>query len=303
MTRWLITGATGMLGRDLVDTLTQKGEDVTPLGRADLDITDPAAVTAAVKSAEPDVLVNCAAWTAVDDAEAREEDALAVNGRAVVSLAEACAAARAFLIQVSTDYVFDGLATSPYPEDGVPAPRTAYGRTKLAGERAARTILPNAAYILRTAWLYGAHGRNFVHAMIRLAAAGISPLIVNDQRGQPTWSLDVARQIHALINAGASPGIYHATSSGETTWYGLAEEVFRLFAATAVSGTSIPTGINQLGPTPTTSATYQRPAPRPAYSVLGHAAWQATGISPIGDWRDTLHRAFPAVLEAHRTVA
>ena len=169
MTRWLITGATGMLGRDLVDTLTRKGEDVIPLGRADLDITDPAAVTAAVKSAEPDVLVNCAAWTAVDDAEAHEEDALAVNGHAVASLADTCASAHAILIQMSTDYVFDGLATSPYPEDGVLDPRTAYGRTKLAGERAAFTILPDTAYVLRTAWLYGAHGRNFIRTMIRLA--------------------------------------------------------------------------------------------------------------------------------------
>jgi dTDP-4-dehydrorhamnose reductase len=199
-------------------------------------------------------------------------------------------------VHVSTDYVFDGTATSPYHEDAVPDPRTAYGRTKLAGERAALATLPDAAYVVRTAWLYGAHGPNFVRTMLRLAYSGISPTVVNDQRGQPTWSLDVARQIHSLIQVGAPPGIYHATSSGETTWCGLAGEVFKLFAA-AQGG---PDSAEHLSPTPTTSAAYQRPAPRPAYSVLGHAAWTATGIPPIPDWRESLLRAFPALLAHSR---
>ena len=156
--------------------------------------------------------------------------ALAVNGDAVASLAAASAAAGAIMIQVSTDYVFDGLATAPYAEDAVPAPRTAYGRTKLAGERALLTALPDASYLVRTAWLYGAHGPNFVRTMIRLAAADVSPAVVDDQLGQPTWSLDVARQIRALVAGGAPSGVYHATSSGEATWYDLAAEVFRLAA-------------------------------------------------------------------------
>jgi dTDP-4-dehydrorhamnose reductase len=298
MSRWLITGANGMLGTDLAALLTTAGEPVTGLGRGALDITDPTAVKQAMAMARPDVVVNCAAWTAVDDAEAHEDQALAVNGNAVANLAAACADADAILVQVSTDYVFDGIATSPYPEDAVPAPRTGYGRTKLAGERAALATLPGAAYVVRTAWLYGAHGPNFVRTMLRLAHAGTSPAVVDDQRGQPTWSLDVARQIHSLIRAGAPAGIYHATSSGETSWYGLAEEVFALFAASINPGAAADSGYP--APTPTTSAAYQRPAPRPAYSVLGHGAWTTAGISPIPDWRDALHRAFPALLASAR---
>jgi dTDP-4-dehydrorhamnose reductase len=286
VTRWLITGATGMLGVDLAALLTAAGDLVTPLDRRALDITDPAAVKEAVVRARPDVVVNCAAW------EAHEDEAFAVNGRGVANLATACAAVDAALVHVSTDYVFDGVASTPYAEDAVPAPRTAYGRTKLAGERAALTMLPDSAYVIRTAWLYGAHGSNFVRTMIRLVHSGISPAVVDDQRGQPTWSLDVARQIHSLIGVGAPRGIYHATSSGETTWYSLADEVFKLCRAARVA----PEAGTQLSPTPTTSAAYQRPAPRPSYSVLGHAAWTATGIPPIPDWRESLRRAFPALL-------
>jgi dTDP-4-dehydrorhamnose reductase len=297
VTRWLITGAAGMLGTDLVALLTASGEPVTALSRSDLDITDPGAVAAAVEAAKPTVVVNCAAWTAVDDAESHEEAALAINAHAVASLATACRSAGAALVQPSTDYVFDGSATSPYAEDAVPAPRTAYGRTKLAGERAALAILPEAAYVVRTGWLYGRHGTNFVRTMLRLAQSGTSPAVVDDQRGQPTWSADVARQIHSLIRVGAPSGIYHATSSGETTWFGLAEEAFNLFAASRppIDG-SAGVGSRYPAPIPTTSAAYQRPAPRPAYSVLGHAAWTTAGISPIPDWRDALHRAFPALL-------
>jgi dTDP-4-dehydrorhamnose reductase len=282
VTRWLITGAGGMLGRDLTGLLAAHGEQVTGLTRHDLDITDQGAVQAATETCKPDVIVNCAAWTAVDDAEAHEDEASRVNGHAVAGLAAACAAGGAALVQLSTDYVFDGAAGAPYAEHAPPAPRTAYGRSKLAGERAVLAGLPDSGYVVRTAWLYGAHGQNFVTTMIRLARSGAAPAVVDDQRGQPTWSLDVARQIHALIANGAPPGIYHATSSGETTWFGLAREVFTLLDAAPP-------------PTPATSGAYRRPAPRPAYSVLGHDAWRAAGIPPIGAWRDALRRAFPAL--------
>jgi dTDP-4-dehydrorhamnose reductase len=286
MRTWLITGAGGMLGRDLADRLTAEGEQVTGFTRADLDITDAAAVAGALKRLAPDVVVNCAAWTAVDDAEARETEALDVNGHAVGYLAEACADNRASLVQVSTDYVFDGMAEKPYQEDHPTAPRSAYGRTKLAGEQAARAALAHDAYVVRTAWLYGAHGASFVRTMLGRARATSPSSVVDDQRGQPTWTADVAAQIYAIIEADAPAGIYHATSSGETTWFGLAREVYALAGAdTALV-------------TPTTSAAYQRPAPRPAYSVLGHEAWSAAGIKPIGDWQDALGRAFPAMLTA-----
>jgi dTDP-4-dehydrorhamnose reductase len=251
-------------------------------------------VSSAVETLKPHVVVNCAAWTAVDDAETHEDAALAVNGHGPGHLAAACRDLGATLVQVSTDYVFDGIAREPYPEDAEPAPRTAYGRTKLAGEQAVRATLPHSSYIVRTAWLYGAHGPSFVRTMIRLARAGTSPAVVDDQHGQPTWTADVARQVYALIAASAPPGIYHATSTGQTTWLGLATEVFRLVFDAGSDENSPERTV--ASPTPTTSAAYRRPAPRPAYSVLGHDAWAASGISPIGHWRDALHQAFPAIL-------
>jgi dTDP-4-dehydrorhamnose reductase len=288
MTRWLVTGAGGMLGTDLVAALASRGEPVTGMDRAALDVTDAAAVTEAIARTRPDVVVNCAAWTAVDDAETAEEQALAVNAGGAANLAAACAGPGARLVQVSTDYVFAGDAARPYAEDEAPAPRTAYGRTKLAGERAVLGRLPGSGYVVRTAWLYGAHGPSFVRTMIKLEGQRPTVDVVDDQHGQPTWTADVARQIIALARSAAAPGIYHATSSGQTTWLGLAREIFGLLGADPSRVRPIP------------SSALSRPAPRPAYSVLGHAAWAAPGIPPIGDWRDSLHRAFPALLAAHQ---
>jgi dTDP-4-dehydrorhamnose reductase len=293
MTRWLVAGAGGQLGRDMTALLSVQGAELTALTRAELDISNGAAVAAAVAAAKPDVVVNCAAWTAVDAAEAHEDEALAINGQGAAHVAAACAAAGATLVHVSTDYVFDGHACAPYAEDAATEPRSAYGRTKLAGERAVLATLPQNAYIVRTAWLYGAHGKNFVHTMLRLARNATSPGVVDDQRGQPTWTHDVATQIHALIAAAAPAGIYHATSSGETTWFGLAEEIFKLYRESAAGDEAA-----SQAPRPITTAQYPLPAPRPAYSVLAHESWHKAGIAPIGDWRDALHRAFPAILEA-----
>jgi dTDP-4-dehydrorhamnose reductase len=300
MTRWLVTGAAGMLGRDLTALLTARGEEFTALGRADLDITDAAATTAAVVGAKPDVVVNCAAWTAVDAAEEHEDEALAINGRGPANLAAACAEAGALLVHPSTDYVFDGHATTPYTEDAPTEPAGAYGRTKLAGERAVRAALPDAGYVVRTAWLYGAHGKNFVKTMLRLAGNGTAPGVVADQHGQPTWTADVAAQIIALIDQSAPPGTYHATSSGQTTWFGFAEEIFTLYHASAApQGQSRDQAADPerlpVSPRPIATADYPTPAQRPAYSVLAHDAWHAAGIAPIGDWKDGLHRAFPSI--------
>jgi dTDP-4-dehydrorhamnose reductase len=277
---WLVTGAGGMLGRDLVALLRQRDENVTGLARGDLDITDAEAVGGALARHRPDVVVNCAGWTAVDDAETRVEDAFKINGSAVAHLAAACAAAGVRLVQLSTDYVFDGQATSPYAEDDPPAPRTAYGRSKLAGERAVLGLLGEAGYVVRTAWLYGAHGPNFVRTMIRLEHERPSVDVVDDQRGQPTWTVDVADQISKLVRSGAPGGVYHATSSGETTWFEFAREIFRLLGAD-------PGRVK-----PTTSEAFVRPARRPAYSVLGHDRWIGAGIEPIGHWQLALRRAF-----------
>ncbi|MGI5482494.1 dTDP-4-dehydrorhamnose reductase [Streptomyces lavendofoliae] len=278
---WVVTGAGGILGRDV---LTCLGGGAKGLTRRDLDVTDRDAVLAALRGLRPSVVVNCAAWTAVDDAESREPDALAVNGTAVRHLAEACALTGSALVHVSTDYVFDGHARVPYAEGAVPGPSTAYGRTKLAGERAVLEVLPERGYVVRTAWLYGAGGGNFVRTMIRLAAARETVDVVDDQRGQPTWSADVAARLVRLV--GAPPGVYHATNGGEGTWYDLARETFRLLGAD-------PARVR-----PVASAAFPRPAPRPSYSVLGHARWREADLPPLRDWREALPRAFPALRAA-----
>ncbi|MFE6287097.1 dTDP-4-dehydrorhamnose reductase [Streptomyces sp. NPDC057877] len=291
--RWLVTGAGGMLGRDTVDALLRRGADVTGLGRAALDITEPDSVERAFTEHQPDIVVNCAAYTAVDDAETDEARAARVNAEGPRLLARACAATGARLLHVSTDYVFDGDArTTPYPEDHPPAPRTAYGRTKLAGEQAARAELPEHSAVVRTAWLYGVHGRSFVRTMIGLEASRDTVDVVDDQRGQPTWSADVAALL-ADLGPRVGPdahGVFHATASGEATWYDLAREVFRGLGAD-------PGRVR-----PTSSAAYPRPAPRPAYSVLAHGRWAAVGLPEPRAWRAALHEALPLIRKEHQGV-
>lgn len=282
--RWLVTGAGGMLGRDVLAALQRAGVEpgaVTALDRSALDVTDPAAVTAAVSvgTGPGDVVVNCAAWTAVDDAESQEAAAFAVNAVGPQLLARACAATGARLLQPSTDYVFDGTAKVPYPVDAPAGPRSAYGRTKVAGEWAVRAELPHAHWILRTAWLYGEHGPSFVRTMARLEAEREFVDVVDDQHGQPTWTRDLAERIVELVTADAPAGTYHGCASGQTSWHGLASEVFALLGA---DRTRVRT---------TNSATFVRPAPRPAYSVLDLSGWEKAGLAPMRDWRVALQEA------------
>lgn len=275
--RWLVTGAGGMLGRDLCRALAEAGEtDVVAAGRADLDVTDPAAVRDAVGAA--DVVLNAAGWTDVDGAETAEPAATEVNGHAVRTLA---GLAGKRLIHFSTDYVFDGAATAPYPEDQTPAPVNAYGRGKAIGEQA---VLASGGYVVRTAWLYGEHGTNFVRTMLRLAATRDTVEVVDDQQGPPTWSYALARQAVALAGAGAAPGVYHGTAAGSTTWFGLARAVFA------------EAGLDPDRVRATTSDRFPRPARRPAYSVLGHDRWSSTGVAVLPDWRAMLTEAMPALL-------
>jgi len=285
-TRWLVTGAGGMLARDLVSLLERQGAAVTAVSRADLDITDAGATAAVVREARPAVVVNCAAWTAVDLAESSETEALAVNGAGAGNVAAACAAAGARMVQVSTDYVFDGTARAPYSETAPTGPVSAYGRTKLAGEQAVARLLPGRSWIVRTAWLYGPHGGNFVATMLRLAAGSGEVTVVNDQHGQPTSTVTVAGLITELAAREAPAGTYHATCSGQATWFGLAREVFALAGADPARVTPIP------------STSMSRPAPRPAYSVLGHDGWARAGLGAPEHWQTALHRDFPAVLAA-----
>jgi len=279
--RFLVTGAGGMLGQDLVDVLGASGAGVTAVTRSELDITDAGAVARAVPG--HDVVVNAAAWTDVDGAEEHEEAATRVNGLGARLLAAACAAEGARMVHVSTDYVFDGSASEPYPEDAPLAPRSAYGRSKAAGEIAVRALLPAASYVVRTSWLYGEHGSNFVRTMVNLEASRDVLDVVDDQLGQPTWSRDVAATIVALVRSGAPSGTYHATSQGQVSWHGLARAVFEQLGAD-------PARVR-----PTTTDRFPRPAPRPAYSVLGHGAWERAHVAPIGPWRERLAAAFPTL--------
>jgi dTDP-4-dehydrorhamnose reductase len=284
MTRWLITGCNGMLGRDLLAVLENR--DVIACTRTDLDVTDAEAARYVIDDARPDVVANCAAWTAVDAAEEHEDAAFAVNAVGAANLARACAERSAALVHISTDYVFDGLAASPYAEDSPLSPRCSYGRTKAAGEWAVQAILAERSWIVRTAWLYGAGGPNFVRTMIRLESTLDTIDVVDDQQGQPTWSAQLARQVVRLVDTAAPAGVYHGTAAGQTTWYGLARAVFEELGAD-------PDRIR-----PTTTDRFPRPAPRPAYSVLGHDAWSRAGLPAAPGWRDSLAQAFEALRKA-----
>lgn len=279
--RWLVTGAHGMLGQDLVALLRERGHDVTGLDRGDLDITDAAATAGAADGY--DVVANVAAYTAVDAAEADESTAFTVNAAGPALLARAARAAGARIVQISTDYVFDGHAAQPYAEDAPILPRSAYGRTKAAGEWAVRAEAPDHL-VVRTAWLYGAHGSCFPKTIARVAAERGGLDVVADQVGQPTWTVDLADLVERLVAAGAPAGTYHGTSQGETSWHGFAQ------AAVAAAGMD-PAIVRE-----TTSEKFERPAPRPAYSVLGHEALRAAGVEPIGDWAGRWQAAAAAVL-------
>lgn len=270
--RILITGAGGMLAHAVRQEFEQRGHDVAALDRAALDITDQAAVATAVGDVRPHAVVHCAAYTRVDDAEREEDRAFLVNATGAGHVASACRAIGARFVYPSTDYVFDGTATEPYAPADRPNPLGAYGRSKLAGEVAAREA--GDYLIARTSWLYGAGGRNFVDSMIERARAGERLRVVDDQRGSPTWTGTFARVLADLIEARAPGGVYHIANRGETTWYGLAREAIRLAGIDAEL-------------TPVTSDEFRRPAPRPAYSVLDVTATE-TVIGEIEGWREAL---------------
>jgi dTDP-4-dehydrorhamnose reductase len=263
-----VTGAAGMLGHRVVAVARERGHEAVGSDIDDLDLTDAQAVRERLSAEGPDAVVNCAAYTDVDGAETAEDLATLVNGDAAGHVAAACAAAGAFLVHVSTDYVFAGDASRPYVESDAPAPRTAYGRSKLAGERTvAQAGAPHA--ICRTAWLYGAGGKNFVDTMLALGAARDEVSVVADQRGCPTWTGHLAPALVEIAERRAA-GIHHLCGGGECTWYELAVEVFHLAGVVCRVR-------------PTTTADFARRAPRPPYSVLGSE--RADAITLPG-WQD-----------------
>ncbi len=268
--RLLVTGAAGMLGRDVVIAAEAAGHDVVALARGDLDITSAGAVRSAVQAARPDCVINCAAWTDVDGAETAEEMACAVNGTGAGAVAAAAAAFGAHTVHVSSDYVFDGTATEPYAESAPPAPATAYGRSKLAGERAVAEASPRTA-IVRSSWLFGVHGPNFVATMLRLAQERDEVPVVADQVGCPTFTGHLAGALVEVAHRRLT-GVLHVAGSGFCSWCELAQATFELSGADCQA---LPVG----------TAEFPRPAPRPAWSVLGSTRPEAPVLPP---WREGL---------------
>jgi dTDP-4-dehydrorhamnose reductase len=277
-TRLLITGAGGMLGQDVVAAATAAGLQPLALARAELDITDPGALDAAFSSIRPDVVVNCAAWTDVDGAEAEPDVALALNGVGAGNLARAAAGAGAWTIHVSSDYVFDGTKREPYVESDPTSPQSAYGRTKLAGESAVAREAPGCHTIVRSSWLFGAGGTCFPATILRLAGERDRLSVVDDQVGCPTFTGHLAQ---ALVELGAGAdrmsGIVHIAGGGSCSWYEFAVEIVQ---RAGMAGTT--------DVAPCSTAEMPRPARRPAYSVLGSERWPPAAELP--DWRQGLEQ-------------
>jgi dTDP-4-dehydrorhamnose reductase len=266
----LVTGAAGMLGRDVMLAAGNAGHDVVGFGRAELDITNPAALERKFDLERPDVVINCAAWTDVDGAEEAEEAAFAVNGTGAGNVAVAAAAIGASVVYVSSDYIFDGVKGAPYVESDQPAPLSAYGRTKLAGEEA--TVAANKRhFVVRSAWLFGIGGPNFVETMLRLAGSGNEVLVVRDQVGSPTYTWHLAYGIVRLIE-GIEFGIHHMAAAGQCSWYEFAREIFEQ-AKVECKVLSI------------TTEEFGRPAPRPPFSALTSQREHAIRLP---SWQDGL---------------
>ena len=267
----LVVGANGMLGHDLMALLGDRAQGVDI---ADIDITSPEAVFKVIGELKPEVIINCAAYTDVDGCESNAETAMAVNGEGVAYLAMACRESGALLVQISTDYVFDGGKGTPYVEDDAPCPLSVYGESKLAGEMNA-AIAPEHL-IVRTQWLYGLHGKNFVETMLRLGAEKSELTVVDDQIGSPTWTVDLSQAVVALIDHGCR-GIFHAANSEYCSWNDFAKAIF------AESGLKVEVR-------PMTTDELNRPAKRPLYSTLECGKLSAeTGYHPQ-TWRNALRQ-------------
>lgn len=269
----LVTGAVGQLGTDVVAHCRSVGDEVLAADRSTLDITDGDAVIAAIASFRPDAVINTAAYTAVDACETNVEQATTVNVAAVRLLAQACEEFAAHLVHVSTDYVFDGTLDRPYREDDETNPQSVYGRTKLAGEAEAG---PDAA-IVRTSWVCGAHGNNMVKLVLRLASGDSDLAFVDDQRGCPTFTTDLAPALRRVA-LDRRQGIHHLTNQRDVSWYEFVKEILEVAGHDPA----------RVSPISTADLDPPRPAPRPANSVLDNAVWRAAGLPMLRDFRAPL---------------
>ncbi|HEX6201276.1 MAG TPA: dTDP-4-dehydrorhamnose reductase [Thermoanaerobaculia bacterium] len=284
--RALVLGGTGMLGRQVVAEGRRRGHAALGLSRAQADVTDRGALLAWAREFRPEVVVNCAAMTAVDDCESQEERAFAVNAAGVANAAAAARAAGGRLVHVSTDYVFDGRAETPYAEDAATAPLSVYGRSKLAGEEEALESSDGEALVVRTSWLFGPGGWNFVLNMLRQLARGTDPLrVVDDQVGRPTYTPYLARSIWDLVALGparGAAGLVHYGNREPVSWYGFAREIVASWKPAVQVA-------------PVTTDVFPRPATRPAYSVLAVDRFEALTGRPVESWRAGLGRYLDAL--------
>ena len=281
---WLIIGGNGQLGRTFRDVLTARNISFNFSTSETLDITNKDAVLSFVLMNKPKVIVNCAAWTAVDAAEDNIEQAFKVNCDGARFVAQAAKLSNARHVFVSTDYVFPGISDQPYKTQDATEPVSVYGNSKLCGENAVIEEHPLQSYVVRTAWLYSQYGNNFVKTMVRKALENQPVRVVNDQHGQPTHAKGLANYIIDLIEENAPPGIYHGTSSGNTTWHGLTTEIFSLLQKDLALVSAVP------------STEYPTRAIRPRYSVLGHSETSRVGVREIQDWRIALQENLNEIL-------
>lgn len=271
----LLTGAKGQLGSALVNLLEEAGDgEVISFGRDELDVTKPSVVHEIITGCVPDAVIHAAANTNVDGCEQEPDSAYAVNALGARNVAVASAKVGARLVYVSTDYVFDGNAGASYTEFDRPAPLGVYGKSKLAGERYVAG-LSHKYFIVRTSWLYGHHGRNFVKTMLDLAGTKTELAVVDDQVGSPTYAKDLAAFIAELIKTELY-GIYHATNTGSCSWYQFACSIFRM------------AGLSHIKVKPVSTVELGRPAPRPAYSVLDHYCIRLSGFTDLRSWEEAL---------------
>ena len=286
--RLLLTGRDGQLGTEC-GLIAPEGCELIAVDMPEFDLTDAAGITRTVEEVRPDVVLHAAAWTAVDQAEAHEQEAFAINATATEVLATAVAKLGARMAYVSTDYVFSGEGGVPWREDDPVAPLNAYGRTKLAGEQAMSALLGDRGHVVRTSWLYGRRGANFVRTMLGFMEQGRALKVVEDQLGSPTWAGGLASALFALAEAADAPPILHYTDGGITSWCGFAEEIREIGLAHGLTLAD-----STVAPCP--SSAYPTPAARPSWSPMHFsAAWATLGIRQV-PWQDALRLAMPLLL-------
>ena len=280
---WLILGGEGQLGLSLQLILSQANIPYRAVGRDSLDVCNRDACIQVLNELKPSVVVNCAAWTAVDLAEDHEEEAFNINCAGSRNVAIACRGINAVLVHISTDYVFSGVSDAPYETDSPTTPTSAYGRSKLCGELAVQDELPERSYIFRTAWLYSQFRGNFVKTMVRKALAHSPVRVVSDQLGQPTAATDLAQHIVYVVESKAPFGIFHGTNSGQASWYELTQEIYAFLNLDASLVTPVPT------------SEYPTQAVRPQYSVLSHSQTCNLGLDEMINWKSALLNTLPTI--------